>query len=116
MCHHLFSGRLCLHAQRVFQAGSALQGGLLEGEQVLPCAWSWLPSTLSCSQVLLRQHMYIMADCTAREGGRHDERVLVHIEALPDGSASMQPGISTSDEAYRLEDASGQALCTHEMA
>eukprot|EP00891_Asterochloris_glomerata_P001134 jgi/Astpho2/1134/Aster-x0985 len=60
-----------------------------------------------CREVLLRQHMYIMADCTARERGRHDEHVLVHIEALPDGSFSMQPGTSTSSEAYRLEDASG---------
>lgn len=71
---------------------------------------------LPCLQVLLRQHMYIMADCTARERGRHDEHVLVHIEALPDGSFSMQPGTSTSSEAYRLEDASGQTLCTHKMA
>ena len=66
--------------------------------------------SLPCLQVLLRQHMYIMADCTAKEGGRHDEHVLVHIEALPDGSLSMQPGMSTSNEAYRFEDASGQAL------
>ena len=74
---------------------------------------------LRCLQVLLRQHMYIMADCTAREdpreGGRHDEHVLVHMEAWPDGSLSMHPGISTNNEAYRLEDASGQALCTHKM-
>ena len=57
-----------------------------------------------------------MADCTGTEGRRHDEHVLVHIEALPDGSLIMQPGMSTSNEAYRIDDASGQALCTHKMA